>query len=80
MSQELIQLLVNGVAVGSIVALAAVELTLTYGILRLANFAHGDFMTLGAYLTLIANAIGLKALSLGAALKIGVALLSEKLL
>lgn len=57
MSRELIQLLVNGVAVGSIIALAAVGLTLIYGILRLANFAHGDFMTLGAYLTLIANAI-----------------------
>jgi neutral amino acid transport system permease protein len=52
------QLLVNGIAVGSIIALAAVGLTLTYGILRLANFAHGDFMTLGAYITWLANTSG----------------------
>jgi neutral amino acid transport system permease protein len=45
------QLLINGIAIGSILALAAIGLTLTYGILKLSNFAHGDFMTLGAYLT-----------------------------
>src|SRR6476646_2135202 len=49
------QLIVNGIAVGCIIALAAVGLTLTYGILRLSNFAHGDFMTLGAYLTWLLN-------------------------
>jgi neutral amino acid transport system permease protein len=49
------QLLFNGIAVGSVLALAAIGLTLTYGILRLSNFAHGDFMTLGAYLTWLFN-------------------------
>jgi neutral amino acid transport system permease protein len=58
-SQQLAQLIVNGIAVGCIIALAAVGLTLTYGILRLANFAHGDFLTLGAYFTLLANSLGL---------------------
>ncbi len=53
-----LQLIVNGVAVGSVLALAAIGLTLTYGILKLSNFAHGDFMTLGAYLTWIANTKG----------------------
>ncbi len=53
MTLELAQLVINGVAVGSIIALAAVGLTLTNGILRLPNFAHGDFMTLGAYLALL---------------------------
>jgi neutral amino acid transport system permease protein len=47
------QLLVNGISLGSIIALAAVGLTLTFGILRLSNFAHGDYMTLGAYLTFV---------------------------
>jgi neutral amino acid transport system permease protein len=47
------QLFVNGIAVGAIIALAAVGLTLTNGILRLPNFAHGDFLTLGAYLTFL---------------------------
>ena len=50
-----LQLIFNGIAIGSILALAAIGLTLTYGILNLSNFAHGDFMTLGAYLTLLFN-------------------------
>jgi neutral amino acid transport system permease protein len=83
MDQQLIQLLVNGIAVGSIIALAAVGLTLTYGILRLANFAHGDLMTLGAYLTLLINANGANiwlSMVIGAAATVGAALVSEKLL
>ena len=56
---ETIQSLFNGVAVGSIIALAAVGLTLTLGILRLSNFAHGDFLTVGAYLTWLVNDRGL---------------------
>ena len=83
MAAEIIQLTMNGITVGSIIALAAVGLTLTYGILRLSNFAHGDFMTLGAYFSLLMNAIGLPiwlAIALGAALTIAVALLCEKLL
>lgn len=43
------QYLVNGVSLGAILALAAIGLTLVYGILNLANFAHGDTLTLGAY-------------------------------
>ncbi|MBE9178327.1 branched-chain amino acid ABC transporter permease [Oculatella sp. LEGE 06141] len=83
MDSQLIQLLVNGIAVGSVIALASVGLTLTYGILRLANFAHGDLMTLGAYLTLLANASGVNiwiSIAIGAVLTVGVALLTEKLL
>ena len=53
------QLVINGIAIGSILALAAIGLTLTYGILKLSNFAHGDYMTLGAYLTWLANTGGL---------------------
>ncbi|MGI0480118.1 branched-chain amino acid ABC transporter permease [Geminocystis sp. CENA526] len=56
---DTIQSLFNGVAVGSIIALAAVGLTLTMGILRLSNFAHGDFLTIGAYLTWVINHEGL---------------------
>ena len=42
-----------GVVLGSIITLGAVGLTLIYGIVRFANFAHGDLMTLGAYLALL---------------------------
>ncbi len=43
------QLVVIGVIVGSILALGAIGLTLIYGILKFANFAHGDTMMLGAF-------------------------------
>ena len=49
-------LVVNGVFLGSIIALGAVGLTLIYGILHFANFAHGDYMTMGAYVTLFLTA------------------------
>jgi branched-chain amino acid transport system permease protein len=45
------QFFVVGIIVGSVLALGAVGLTLIYGILRFANFAHGDMMMLGGYLT-----------------------------
>lgn len=83
MDAQLAQLILNGIAVGSIIGLAAVGLTLTYGILRLSNFAHGDFMTLGAYLTLLANTSGVNiwlSMILGAIATVGAMLLSEKLL
>ncbi|MBL8708194.1 MAG: branched-chain amino acid ABC transporter permease [Rhodospirillaceae bacterium] len=42
--------LLPGVAVGCIYALGAVGISLIFAILRFAHFAHGDVMTLGAYL------------------------------
>ena len=40
---------------GAIYALGAVGLTLVYGILKLVNFAHGDFLTFGAYMAYLVN-------------------------
>ncbi|MGQ4650145.1 ABC transporter permease subunit [Lyngbya aestuarii] len=77
------QLIFNGITLGSIIALAAVGLTLTYGILRISNFAHGDFMTLGAYFTWLANTSGVNiwlAMILSAVGTVGAMLLSEQLL
>jgi neutral amino acid transport system permease protein len=74
------QLIINGLAVGSVLALSAIGLTLTYGILRLSNFAHGDYMTLGAYLTWLANTQGVNiwlSMFLGAMGTIGAMLLAE---
>lgn len=45
----------NGLSSGSIYALGAVGLTLVYGILKLVNFAHGDFLTFGAYMAYLVN-------------------------
>lgn len=46
------QLAINGIIFGCIIALAAIGLSMAYKILGFANFAHGDFLTLGAYLAL----------------------------
>src|SRR5215217_5153385 len=45
----------NGISLGAIYALGAVGLTLVYGILKLVNFAHGDFLTFGAYMAYLVN-------------------------
>lgn len=44
-----IKQLVNGVQVGSIYALVALGYTMVYGIVKLINFAHGDFIMVGGY-------------------------------
>lgn len=44
--------LINGLQVGSIYALIALGYTMVYGIVRLINFAHGDVMMVGAYVSL----------------------------
>jgi neutral amino acid transport system permease protein len=44
-----------GLSTGSIYALGAVGLTLVYGILKLTNFAHGDFLAFGAYMAYVVN-------------------------
>jgi len=47
--EEFAQQLINGIVSGGIYALIALGLTLIFGILRIANFAHGQFYMLGAY-------------------------------
>ncbi|MGQ9844937.1 MAG: branched-chain amino acid ABC transporter permease [Caldisericia bacterium] len=44
-----LQQLINGIQLGSIYALIALGYTMIYGIVRLINFAHGDFFMIGAY-------------------------------
>ena len=43
--------LIPGLVLGCIYALGAIGITLTFSILRFANFAHGEVMMIGAYLT-----------------------------
>jgi branched-chain amino acid transport system permease protein len=49
------QILVDGVIAGSMIGLGAIGVTLTYSILRFANFAHGEFVSWGAYLALVVS-------------------------
>jgi branched-subunit amino acid ABC-type transport system permease component len=63
------QLLFYGLVSGSILALGGIGVSLTYSILRFSNFAHGDMMALGAYLTLallpVAGSVGIPNTALG---------------
>ena len=48
---NLLQTVVFGLIEGSVIAVGAVGLTLSYGVTRFINFAYGEFLTYGAYLT-----------------------------
>lgn len=49
---EFIQQVINGLQLGSIYALVALGYTMVYGIIKLINFAHGEFIMVGAYIAL----------------------------
>lgn len=61
----MMQYVVDGVIVGATLALGAIGLTLTYNILRFANFAHGELLTFGAYFALVFAAFFASAGTLG---------------
>ena len=49
------QVLIDGLIAGSMIGLGAIGITLTYSILRFANFAHGELISWGAYAALAAS-------------------------
>jgi branched-subunit amino acid ABC-type transport system permease component len=75
-----LQLLVNGLVTGSVYAIAAVGISLIFGILRLVNFAYGDMMTFGAFAGFFANAtLGLPMVASALVGMVAVAILSVAL-
>ena len=46
---ELLQQVINGLALGAIYALIALGYTMVYGVLRFINFAHSDIFMVGAF-------------------------------
>jgi branched-chain amino acid transport system permease protein len=51
------QVLLDGLIFGAVIGLGAIGVTLTYSILRFANFAHGDFLAWGAYVALAVSGL-----------------------
>jgi len=47
----------NGISVASILLLAALGLALSFGLMRVINMAHGEFLMLGGYLVFIAHQV-----------------------
>ena len=50
---ELLQQILNGLAIGSVYTLVALVLTVVFGILGIAHFAHGSLAMFGGYLTFV---------------------------
>ncbi len=53
----MLQMLADGLIIGSIISLGAIGLTLTFAILRFSNFGHGELLAWGSYLALSALAV-----------------------
>jgi branched-chain amino acid transport system permease protein len=53
---EWINVIVQGALIGGLYAMFAAGLSLIFGVMRLVNIAHGDFIVLAAYMALVADA------------------------
>lgn len=51
MSWKIIQAVINGVLNGGVYAIVAVGLTIVYGVMKMINFANGEFLMFGMYFT-----------------------------
>jgi len=55
-----LQYLINGVSIGAVYAIIALGYTMVYGIAKMLNFAHGDVIMVGAYMSYcVTNYLGL---------------------
>lgn len=71
---SLVQFLVDAVSVGGLYALVALGIGLIFGVVGLVNFAHGDYVMVGAYTVLLTAGLGVP-ISIAAAIAV-VALLA----
>jgi branched-chain amino acid transport system permease protein len=53
----MIQILADGLIIGSIIALGAIGLSMTLSIVRFSNFSHGELLGWGAYFALVASTL-----------------------
>ena len=53
----MLQMLADGLVIGSIIALGAIGLSMTLSIVRFSNFSHGELLGWGAYLALVASTV-----------------------
>ena len=75
---------IQGILLGGLYALFAVGLSIIFGIMRLVNLAHGDFMVLGAFAVLVGiDALGLNIIVsavLAAVIMFGIGYLLQSML
>ena len=51
MADQLLQQIVNSLLIGSVYSLVAIGLTLIWGVMNIINFAHGDFLMIGMFIS-----------------------------
>ena len=57
-----LQYVINGISIGAVYAIIALGYTMVYGIAKMLNFAHGDVIMVGAYMSFcVTNYLGLPA-------------------
>ena len=67
-----LQYLINGISIGAVYAIIALGYTMVYGIAKMLNFAHGDVIMVGAYMSYcVTNYLGLPVI-VSVAVAIGV--------
>ena len=60
---NILQYLINGISIGAVYAIIALGYTMVYGIAKMLNFAHGDVIMVGAYISFcVTNYLGLPAI------------------
>ena len=60
MLETIVQAVINGLLIGGIYALVSIGVTLIFGVVKIVNFAQGEFVMLGMYLSYyLATTIGL---------------------
>ena len=61
---DFLQYLINGISIGAVYAIIALGYTMVYGIAKMLNFAHGDVIMVGAYISYsVTTAWGLPAIA-----------------
>ena len=59
---QILQYLINGISIGAVYAIIALGYTMVYGIAKMLNFAHGDIIMVGAYISFcVTSYLGLPA-------------------
>ena len=60
---QILQYLINGISIGAVYAIIALGYTMVYGIAKMLNFAHGDVIMVGAYISFcVTSYLGLPAI------------------
>ncbi len=60
---QILQYLINGISIGAVYAIIALGYTMVYGIAKMLNFAHGDVIMVGAYISFcVTNYLGMSSI------------------